>query len=296
VIKTIGYILTFLLTFLVGVKLFAPGDRLETIVSQSLVGTKGKYTIFIKNLKTGESYAAHEHEALPSGSLYKLWVMAAAFEAIKEGRIKEDEILSNSIPALNAKFGIDSAGPGELTTGGITLSAKNAITQMITISHNYAALLLADKVGTGKVEKMISTLGLKESSYGNTKGPPTTTAYDTANYFELLYKGEIVDADYSKQMIEVLKKQQLNDRIPKYLPKGTLVAHKTGEIDYYKHDAGIVFTNAGDYILVVLSKSEFPGGAAERVALLSKAVFDHFEKEANRPEIVKKIRQILPFL
>ena len=77
-------------------------------------------------------------------------------------------------------------------------------------------------------------------------------------------------------MIELLKKQQLNDRIPKYLPSGTFVAHKTGELGYYKHDAGIVFSEQDNYILVVLSKTDSPSSGAEEIAKLSKAVYDYF--------------------
>lgn len=43
-------------------------------------------------------------------------------------------------------------------------------------------------------------------------------------------------------------KQKINDRIPKFLPKEVVVAHKTGDMDYFEHDVGIVYTPKGDYI------------------------------------------------
>ncbi|MBI2622076.1 serine hydrolase [Candidatus Microgenomates bacterium] len=80
-------------------------------------------------------------------------------------------------------------------------------------------------------------------------------------------------------MISLLLQQELNDRIPKYLPKEAKVAHKTGEIDFAKHDAGIVFANSGDYLIVVLSESDNPSAASERIANLSKAVYEYFSKK-----------------
>ncbi len=97
------------------------------------------------------------------------------------------------------------------------------------------------------------------------------------SFLEKLYKGELGTPAHTGQMIEVMKKQTINHKIPKYLPQGTFIAHKTGEIGPYSHDAGIVYGRNGDYIIVVLSESEFPSGAEERIAAVSKAVYDVFE-------------------
>ncbi len=80
-------------------------------------------------------------------------------------------------------------------------------------------------------------------------------------------------------MLEILKRQRINDRIPKYLPDDLEVAHKTGELDGFKHDAGIVYTPKGDYLFIALSKSTSPAQAAERIALLSKEVYAYFDAQ-----------------
>ena len=49
--------------------------------------------------------------------------------------------------------------------------------------------------------------------------------------------------------ISFLKKQQIKDRIPRYLPKDVVVAHKTGLERGIIHDAGIVFTPKGNFFL-----------------------------------------------
>ena len=74
-------------------------------------------------------------------------------------------------------------------------------------------------------------------------------------------------------MIELLKRQELNDRIPKNLPKSAPVAHKTGELGGAKHDAGIVFTKKGDYILILMSDTNVPQNAAEVEAKISRDIF-----------------------
>ena len=103
-----------------------------------------------------------------------------------------------------------------------------------------------------------------------------------ALFFEKLYKGELANNQYTRETLDLLKNQQRNEGLPKYLPDGTIVAHKTGEIDLYKHDAGIVFSDKGDYLIVVMSESDFPAGAQERIALVSKGVFDYFDTRPFR--------------
>ncbi len=231
---------------------------LEGVVEKSMAGVQGRYAIYIKNLKNGESYFSKENEIFDAGSLYKLWLMEKVFKQINEGTLNEDDVLSGSITDLNKQFDIAS-DEAELTSGKIEISIKAALEQMITISHNYAALLLLDKVGKANI-------------------PTKITAKEVGLFFERLYKKEIINEEYSNRMLDLLVKQKINDRIPKLLPTQIRVAHKTADIGLFEHDGGIVFSPKGDYIIVVLSESEMPDAAGKRIAELSKAVFDFFNR------------------
>src|SRR3990167_8557390 len=116
---------------------------------------------------------------------------------------------------------------------------------MTTISHNYAALLLTSKLQTAQVKEFIKNNGFENTNF---TAPTTTTPGDIALFYQKLYKKELVSTSASSEMIELLKRQELNDRIPKYLPQETKIAHKTGELGGVKHDAGIIFADSGDYI------------------------------------------------
>ncbi len=227
---------------------------LAKVVQDAMAGTQGTYGIVIKNLKTGETYYSNEHRTFQPGSLYKLWIMAETYKQIESGQILPDEILTNTIEQLNTDFGIPPE-TAELTEGTITLSVHDALEQMITISHNYAAFLLIERT------KISSTLS-------------QTTASEVAVFLEKLYKE-------GGEPIALLKRQQLNEITPKYLPENIEVAHKTGIIDTFDNDAGIVYGPKGDYIIVLLSESDDPPGAEERMAKLSKAVYDYFNSQTN---------------
>lgn len=250
-------------------------NSLEKAVLGALAGTRGKYGIAIKNLKTREVYFSNEHREFDSTSLYKLWIMAVVFNQIQKVVLSEDQILSQDVEVLNKKFFIASES-AELTEGKITSSVHTALEKMITISDNYSALLLTEKVRLSNVASFLQKNGLNGSRVGTHGEIPTSTASDITLFFEKLYKGELGDKNATEAMISLLKKQALNGKLPKYLPNNVVVAHKTGELGSFTHDAGIVYTQQGDYIITILSESNNPKGAVERIANVSREVYKHF--------------------
>lgn len=251
----------------------SPG--LKIVIDQALEGTTGTYAIYFEDLKTGETFTHLENRLFQTASLYKLWSMATAYQLIQEGKLDENEPLKKDASELNKIFNIASES-AEIKEGEVAMTVKEAIEKSITISHNYAALLLSSRVRIARMKQFLKDHAFAHSKVGQ---PPVTNATDIATFYEKLYKGELVSKEYSQKMIDILKRQQLNDRLPKYLPKNTEVAHKTGEIDSFKHDAGIIFTPQRDYILVVLSESKDPKAAAERIARVSEAVYIYLKTQ-----------------
>lgn len=249
--------------------------KLEDNIEDALSGTKGTYSVVIKNMKTNDTFSQNPERKYLSASLYKLWLLAVVYDQLESGTLKKDTVLSADIASLNEKFDIASES-AEQTEGKIELSVEEATEKMITISDNYSALLLSSKIGVSKMAQFLKNHGLSQSSVGTSSTLPQTTAKDIALFFELLYSNKLVSVNASEEMKGLLKKQRLNDRIPKYLPKSVQVAHKTGELNGVKHDAGIVFTEKGNYLLIVLSESNDPNAAAERIAVLSQKVYEAF--------------------
>ncbi len=252
-----------------------PSMELTRAVETALDGTTGRYGIVIQNLKTGERYGRNPHTVFVTGSLYKLWVIAAVYEQLRAGTIHEDTQLTADIAGLNREFFI-SPEVAEQTDGTISLTVSEAMDQMIRISDNYSALLLTNQVTVPAISQMLQMNELYESTIGVNGGLPTATPFDIARFYEKLYHGQLGDKASSDAMQDILKTQALNNKIPKYLPDGIEIAHKTGELDGFSHDAGIVYTSAGDYIIVILSQSDDPLLANERISLVSQTVYNYF--------------------
>jgi beta-lactamase class A len=143
---------------------------------------------------------------------------------------------------------------------GKTMTLRRLCALMITVSSNFAANLLIERIGVENVRKTVARLGADgmqvlrgvEDDKAFERGlNNTTTARGLLVLFERLAGGRAVDPESDRAMIGVLKRQQFKDAIPAQLPAGVSVAHKTGSITRIQHDAGIVFAEH-PYVLVVL--------------------------------------------
>ena len=67
-----------------------------------------------------------------------------------------------------------------------------------------------------------------------------------------IWRGELVSRAACNAMLEILLKQQLNDRLPRYLPPGTRCAHKTGTLPGIRNDSGIIYASGTSHVAVTL--------------------------------------------
>lgn len=263
-----------------GIEIFRPDKNsvaIEKLVQNELENTKGDYAIAIKHLKTGERYYFNEHKIFETASLYKIFVMATVFQKIQDGDLNQNDILSQKIAILNQKFKISSES-AELTEGDITLPVNSALSRMITISDNYSALLLTEKVRLSQVSLFLNNNSLTDSLVGTKGESPTTSAFDLIQFFEKLYHEELASKSLTTGMLVLLKNQTINNKLPKYLPPEIEISHKTGELGKISHDAGIIFTPKGNYAVAILTETPSPMDANEKIAIISKIVYQYFSK------------------
>ena len=252
-------------------------DSLKAAVDSALAGHEGEFGITIKNLKTNETYLLNEHKKFDSASLYKLWVMATVFEQINAGKLREQQELQEEVSVLNEKFHIASES-AELTEGTVEFTVSDALEKMITISDNYAALLLTAQIRLSTVATFLEQQGFKESRVSRQDENPETTASDIAFFFEKLYRSQLADPATTEKMLALLRRQRLNEKLPNDLPEDVIIAHKTGELGTISHDSGIVYAPQGDYIIVILTDTKKPLEANERIATISRGVYNYFSK------------------
>lgn len=167
---------------------------------------------------------------------------------------------------------------------GRTLPMRALCEAMITVSSNFAANLLIERLGVRNIRDTMTRLGAGgmqvlrgvEDQKAFDRGlVNTTTARALLVLLERLAGGRAVDPRADAEMVAILVRQQLSpDAIPAGVAEGTVVAHKTGSITGIHHDAAIVFAPA-PYVLVVLVRGlEDVHKSAALIAEVSRTVYE----------------------
>lgn len=219
----------------------------------------GYKSLIIKDLSQPYySYSLNPQKKIPAASIIKLLILSAALEANKNGKLSlEDNIIIRKRDITGGSGYIKTLKPPA------NFKIKELLEFMITRSDNTATNKIIDLLGYDYINKVGQSLGLANTclvrkmmdfSLRRRGVNNYTTAQDMTIILEKMYRGELVDRESSKFMLDLFKKQEINDRIPKYLPKDTVIAHKTGLEKGVVHDVGIVFAPKGDYIICVLTQ------------------------------------------
>jgi beta-lactamase class A len=242
---------------------------LATKVSQRIVGRPGRYGVAIKDLETGRGVLIDPDGEYQAASLFKLWVMFEVFKQRERGTLDFDERL-----VLTDRHVEYDLGTLDRPAGSI-LEISEAVDRMITISDNSAAILLSDRVGATNINADLRALGMQHSRF--LLDDLVTSPGDVLKLLDLLASGQAVSPNASAQMVHLLARQRVNDRLPRLLPAGSVVAHKTGNLDGVVNDAGIIYAPGASFIAAVLVDGASDEAEAARViADLAVVAYDHF--------------------
>jgi D-alanyl-D-alanine carboxypeptidase (penicillin-binding protein 5/6) len=273
---------------------------LEQVLLPAVKAHRGDVAIAVKHLKSGESYEYRAEEPMPTASLIKFPVMIAAYDAVEKGKLSLDERIE-----LQADDKVP--GSGVLTShfsSGTTISLRDAIHLMMVFSDNTATNLVLDKLGLPATNDLMKSFGCDETRI-NAKvyrrdtsiapersakyGLGSTTARDMITLSQLLYERKLVSEKASEQMLEHLFACDDKLKVPRLIPAGTRVAHKTGSVNASRTDAGVMETPSGPIAFCILTtnnKDESWTNDNEGdlfCAEIGSAVYQYFNSEGAAP-------------
>jgi len=240
----------------------------------------------IKDFHSGQVAATNADLAFPSASLIKFPILCAAFQAVEEGR------LSLSAP-ITLQRGDRKGGSGTLKFFpiGTVYTNRELLEAMIDRSDNTAADLIVRQLGYDYLQKTFLALGLQDTvirpegfklTSRRVQEDNMTSPRDMAYLLEKIYRRELVSPQASDQMLDIMKHQHLRDRLPRFLPTGWEIAHKTGLLRRACHDVGIVFSPKGDYLICVLTSHDMTYKMAKRfIASVGRITFNYYGQRTS---------------
>lgn len=220
-------------------------QRLREAVFAPFRGVPGRFGIAVKDLATGQQVLLNEHFPFQSASLYKLPVMYEVFKLRDLDFFALDEELT--IGPDDAAMDLGSL-PWPI---GTRITIGTALERMVSISDNSGAYMLTKKVSSARINEDMLALGLDRT---HIRGEDIqTSAYDMARLLEVIARGQAVSPSTSAEMVHLMARQQVRNRIPLLLPADAIVANKTGNWEGAAHDVAIVYGPGSTVVIAFLS-------------------------------------------
>lgn len=279
-----------------GVAFGADEPTLESRIRPLVDAHQGQVAVAIKRLSDGAAYELNAEEPMPTASLIKVAVMV---EAYRQADVRQLDLTKKI--TLRAEEMVP--GSGVLTehfSPGLELSVRDAVRLMMAFSDNTATNLVLDQIGLGATAATMESLGLPHTKIHSKVyrrdtslfpersekfGLGSTTAREMATLLERLHRGELASPESTAAMLEHLRACE-SKTLPRFLPAGTRIAHKTGSVNAARTAAGILDDPSGPIVVVVLTngnddQSWTDDNAGEALCgRIAAAAYEHFHQPA----------------
>ena len=258
-------------------------DQIQHVID----GAGAKFGVALRHLETGEELMLDADSPYVLASVFKVPVLVEAFFQINAGRLSLDERLPLRTADKNLPSGVLT-----FFEDGLTPSLRDLLTLMIIISDNTATDMLMKRLGKAAINGRMLALGLDRLHVPLTvreifdsllpNSDPTQNLHaldleahragprhDSLAYrlspennvgtprqmtqlMGMIFAGQTPDRAGGDGALGILLQQQLNDRLPRFLPAGTRVAHKTGTLSGVRNDSGIVYVREDAHVALTV--------------------------------------------
>lgn len=298
-------------------------ERIQAALNEYSKKTTADVGVAFYDLESGFSASVNGDKVYPTASVFKVYVLAEFFRKVEAGELSLDERTE-----LTADMIVAGSGILKNMRPGMSLTLYDYAYLMMAYSDNTATDLVTRAVGLENVrENILKGFSLTDTRVDYTcrellritydksvpdgeldkhTGKPTyrngdyfrcavekndqTTPNDLARFFKLMYEGKLPTAWAAEQALEMMKKCGTNSRIPARLPLGVEVAHKTGSLGRLANDAGIVYTEKGNYIVTMFYNGNLSDydeycdnfrnmDGADVLSRLSREIYDAYMEE-----------------
>ena len=249
----------------------AAADTLSDRIAALTRGFKGTVSVYARNLDTGQDFAVGADTKVRTASTIKLPILCALEDLVAKGRI------AWTLPVpVRAEDRVSGSGVLAELSPGATLPLRDVATLMIIVSDNTATNLVIDRITADAVNDYLDTLGLTATrSMRKVRGDGTalkpaegwsragkqpenqrfgigsSTQREMVRLLELLEQGQVVSPTASKNVLDLLKRQQFKTGIGRRVGGDVQVASKSGALDALRSDVGIAYTKGGRIAMAI---------------------------------------------
>lgn len=300
-------------------------QTLQTKIEEAIAAANAQMGVAMLHLEKGDEINLLADESFPMASVLKIPVLVTAARQMDAGKFTLDDRWELTVAEKNLGSGVLT-----FFDDGLLPTVRDLLTLMIIISDNTATDMVINRLGKAAVTQTMRDLGLptihlpltirqifesilpsadptqdpyalalKDQDFeppadaaGYSRGADNnvSTPRDMTKLLELIYGGRAASREATAEMLRILLKQTLNDRLPRFLPPGTKVAHKTGTLSGFRNDAGVIYVDDRQHVAVTIfsawdHKAVKDDPAAERQRMydidsafghIARAIYDYY--------------------
>jgi len=262
----------------------------------------GRLGLAVRDLASGETVLMNADDWYPMASVFKIPVLVELIRRVERGEISLTERVTLSQEMKSPGSGVLSElDPGACVTikdlamlmtivsdntaadylvarlgGGpaVTRAMRELGLEGIEIGHDCLGLIMSlaglkpEARSPETIAEMRARLENEDSLDLNNEVFRSTLRRNSATpraLLELLARLEgrtLLRPESCEVVLDILRRQQLNQRLPRFLPGSTKFAHKTGTIGGTRNDCGIMYLARGPVVVCAMIKDLPPGPEA----------------------------------
>lgn len=236
--------------------------KIEKIASNSVGSLSNLTGVYVAPVGKPElAYTQNGERPIKAASIVKLYIMMAVYNQVNEGYVNLADTHT-----LEDYQKVGGTGVLQNYSSGTKITYEELVRLMIVESDNTAGNILISMMGgTNVLTELIQNKGYRETrieryfvdSEALNKGFDNYTSVDdVGNLLNKLYQQQLVTPNYDQQMLNLLKENKNQTKIPAQIGSEVTVYNKTGEYSDYgvQNDACILANGEIAYVVVVLSQ------------------------------------------
>lgn len=218
----------------------------------------GTYGFFFEDLTSGFIYGYNENVQMTAAGCMKLPIAVALIKEVELGK-------------LTFLDKIKIAGKDKVYGTGIIhefdereYTVFELLVAMLIQSDNTAANKIIDLIGMERINEIIKEMGLTKTILSrkttDEKAPENevenlTTAYDMSRLWSILNKASYLDEKNSTMLIDILRRQQIRNKLALYIPDDLKyeISSKTGDKKGVENDTALFHLSKGKFVFTVMS-------------------------------------------
>jgi beta-lactamase class A len=272
-----------------GSKLFSSGCNeevkmnLKEKITKDLVDFKGRVGVAIEI--EYERYEFHSGEVFPSASVIKVPILIECLKQSELGKIDLDEFIK-----ITDRAG--GSGVLQALSTNLSLTIKDLMTLMITVSDNTATNMLINIVGMDQINQTMEEIGLhstrlqrkmmdfaaKEKGLDNVTSPS-----DMVKCLKIIHEEDFLSANSRRMALDILHFQQFHDKLLAMINTDKVfTANKTGSLSNVENDCAIIKAGSKTaYVAVLTDQLPDPYEARQVISRIGKHIYNEITRKAQ---------------